>query len=253
MLNADNVVISQTDSYVSNLKNGDQITDIQKLKVGNPHLWSIEDPYLHKVVTTIEKNNITIDTYETVIGLRTIRFDANEGFFLNGKHVKLKGTNNHQDHAGVGTAMPDELINYRVSQLKKMGSNAIRSSHNPASPALLDACDRIGMLIIDEHRLMGTAPFIKNQIERLIKRDRNHPSIDGDGNEEWAIEGNITGERIIQEMRALQRNLIACPINMPGGGWGKGVSKHGKYGHNYLFKVIQTNIIKIFQISIVRH
>ena len=241
LLNADNVVISQTDSYVSNLKNGDQITDIQKLKVGNPHLWSIEDPYLHKVVTTIEKNNITIDTYETVIGLRTIRFDANEGFFLNGKHVKLKGTNNHQDHAGVGTAMPDELINYRVSQLKKMGSNAIRSSHNPASPALLDACDRIGMLIIDEHRLMGTAPFIKNQIERLIKRDRNHPSVIlwSMGNEEWAIEGNITGERIIQEMQSFAKKFDHTrPINCASsGGWGKGVSKHIEVmGFNYLFQ-----------------
>lgn len=239
LLNADNVVISQTDSYISNLKKGDQVTDNQKIKVNNPHLWSIEDPYLHKVVTTVEKNNFTIDTYETVVGLRTVRFDANEGFFLNGKHVKLKGTNNHQDHAGVGTAMPDELINYRVSQLKKMGSNAIRSSHNPASPALLDACDRLGMLIIDEHRLMGTAPFVKNQIERLIKRDRNHPSVIlwSLGNEEWAIEGNITGERIIDEMQAFAKKFdhtrqMNCASS---GGWGNGVSKHIEVmGFNYL-------------------
>ncbi len=241
LLDTENKVVSQTDSYVSSLKEGEQITDKQNLKINNPHLWSIEDPYLHKVVTTIEKNNVTIDTYETVIGLRTVRFDANEGFFLNGKHVKLKGTNNHQDHAGVGTAMPDELINFRVSQLKKMGSNAIRSSHNPASPALLNACDRLGMLIIDEHRLMGTAPFVKNQIERLIKRDRNHPSVIlwSMGNEEWAIEGNITGERIIQEMQSFARKFDHTrPINCASsGGWGKGVSKHIEVmGFNYLFQ-----------------
>lgn len=211
----------------------------QTLKLENPRLWSLEDPYLHTVVTSVIENGVVTDQYPTVTGIRTIRFDANEGFFLNGKHVKLKGTNNHQDHAGVGTAMPDELQAFRVMKLKEMGSNAIRSSHNPASPALLEACDRLGMLIIDEHRLMGTAPFVKDQLERLIKRDRNHPSVIvwSMGNEEWAIEGNIVGERIIKDMQAFANTLDHTrPKNAASsGGWGNGVSKHIEVmGFNYL-------------------
>ena len=99
-----------------------------------------------------------VDRYETPFGIRSIRFDPNDGFFLNGKHVKLKGTNNHQDHAGVGAAIPDALQEFRIAQLKEFGSNAYRSSHNPPTPELLDACDRLGMLVIDENRLMGTSP-----------------------------------------------------------------------------------------------
>ncbi len=116
-----------------------------------------------------------VDTYETNFGIRTIRFDANEGFFLNGKHVKIVGTNNHQDHAGVGTAIPDALQEYRVRRLKEMGSNAIRTSHNPPTPEFLDACDRLGMLVLDENRLMGSNEEHFSCLERLIKRDRNHP------------------------------------------------------------------------------
>ncbi len=239
LLDNNKKVIAESKSDKIILKAGDQITNIQKLKVTNPRLWSLDDPYLHKVITTIEKNNVNVDRYLTNTGIRTVRFDPDEGFFLNGKHVKLKGTNNHQDHAGVGTAMPNELINFRVAKLKEMGSNAIRSSHNPASPALLDACDSLGMLIIDEHRLMGTAPFVKNQIERLIKRDRNHPSVIlwSLGNEEWAIEGGITGERIIIEMQAFAKKLDHTrPKNCASsGGWGNGVSKHIEVmGFNYL-------------------
>jgi beta-galactosidase len=214
-------------------------TTKQVLTIDTPHLWSVDDPYLHTLVTSIIMDGNVTDRYETVTGIRTVRFDANNGFFLNGKQLKLKGTNNHQDHAGVGTAMPDELINFRVSQLKYMGSNAIRSSHNPASPALLDACDRLGMLVIDENRLMGTAPFVKDQLERLIRRDRNHPSVMiwSMGNEEWAIEGNIVGERIVAEMQAFAKTLdpsrqINCASS---GGWGHGVSKSIEVmGFNYL-------------------
>ena len=140
--------------------------------------------------------------------------------------------------------MPDELIAFRVSQLKAMGSNAIRSSHNPASPALLDACDRMGMLVIDENRLMGTVPFVKDYLERLIRRDRNHPSVMiwSMGNEEWAIEGNIIGERIVAEMQAFAKTLdpsrqINCASS---GGWGNGVSKSIEVmGFNYLKQVSQ--------------
>ncbi len=211
----------------------------QNFSVENPRLWSLDDPYLYTLVTTVFNGKNIFDRYETVTGIRTVFFDPNKGFFLNGQHVKLKGTNNHQDHAGVGTAMPDELIRFRVSQLKNMGSNAIRSSHNPASPALLNICDQMGMLVIDENRLMGTAPFVKDYLERLIRRDRNHPSVIiwSLGNEEWAIEGNIIGEQIIQEMQAFAKTFdpsrqMNCASS---GGWGNGVSKHIEVmGFNYL-------------------
>ena len=202
-------------------------------------MWSLEDPYLYTVRTSIVCNVETIDVYTTSTGIRSIRFDASKGFFLNEKHVKLKGTNNHQDHAGVGTAIPDGLQVFRVQKLKEMGSNAIRSSHNPPTPELLDACDRLGMLGIDEPRLMGTAPFVKDQLKRLIKRDRNHPSVIvwSLGNEEWAIEGNVTGERIIQEMQSFATKLDPTrPKNAASsGGWGYGISKQIEVmGFNYL-------------------
>jgi len=232
-------LLAETKSGQIKLAGGDELTEKQLLTVDNPHLWSIDDPYLHKVVTIIEKDGIIVDQYETSTGIRTIRLDANEGFFLNGKHVKLKGTNNHQDHAGVGAAIPDELNYFRISQLKAMGSNAYRCSHNPATPELLDACDRLGMVVIDENRLMGTTSYVKDQLKSMIVRDRNHPSIFvwSLGNEEWKIEGNITGDRIIQNMQTYAKKLD--PTRMmncaSSGGWGQGVSKNIEVaGFNYL-------------------
>jgi beta-galactosidase len=232
-------LLSETKSGLIKLAGGDDLVEKQLLNVENPRLWSIDDPYLHKVVTTIEIDGKITDQYETTTGIRTIRLDANEGFFLNGKHVKLKGTNNHQDHAGVGAAIPDELNYFRISQLKAMGSNAYRCSHNPATPELLDACDRLGMVVIDENRLMGTTPYVKDQLKSMIISDRNHPSVFvwSLGNEEWRIEGNITGDRIIQDMQAYAKKLD--PTRMmncaSSGGWGKGVSKNIEVmGFNYL-------------------
>lgn len=217
----------------------EKTTAKQQLEIKNPHLWSIEDPYLYKVKTMVAINGKVVDVYYTTTGIRTIKWDAEKGFFLNGKHVKLKGTNNHQDHAGVGTAMPDELQYFRISKLKEMGGNAYRTSHNPPTPELLEACDRLGMVVIDENRLMAPAPFQKDYLERLIKRDRNHPSIIlwSMGNEEWGIEGNITGERIIQYLQAFANKLDPTrPKNAASsGGWGNGVSKHVEVmGFNYI-------------------
>ena len=98
-----------------------------------------------------------IDRYETTFGIRTLRFDANQGFFLNGQHLEVKGTCNHQDHAGVGAALPDRIQYYRIERLKEMGTNAYRTSHNPPTPELLDACDRLGMMVMDETRMMSSS------------------------------------------------------------------------------------------------
>jgi beta-galactosidase len=106
-----------------------------------------------------------IDRYETPFGIRTIEFDAQKGFFLNGKPVKLKGTCNHQDHAGLGAALPDAVQYYRVRKLQEMGCNALRTSHNPPTPELLNACDELGMLVFDETRMMSSNPEGLSQFE----------------------------------------------------------------------------------------
>jgi len=177
--------------------------------VNNPTLWSIETPYLYSLKTIIEKEGKVVDTYNTTFGIRTLRFDNNEGFFLNGKHVKIKGTNNHQDHAGVGSAMPDALQDFRIKTLKSFGSNAYRCSHNPPTPELLDACDRLGMVVIDENRLAGITQTHLDDVKKLIERDRNHPCIISwsIGNEEWGIENSITGARIASTMQAYVKSI----------------------------------------------
>jgi beta-galactosidase len=209
------------------------------LPVANPKLWSIDTPDLHKLVTTITSGGKVVDRTETTFGIRSIRFDANEGFFLNGKHVKLKGTDNHQDHAGVGAAIPDALQVWRIEQLKKFGSNLYRASHNPPTPELLDACDRLGMVVIDENRLMGTSDFHHDHLRRLIERDRNHPSVIlwSIGNEEWKIEGSEAGARIASTMQRWTKQLDPTrPVTLAiSGGWGHGFSEVIEVaGLNYL-------------------
>jgi beta-galactosidase len=209
------------------------------IPVNAPALWSLENPYLYQLVTTVSSNGKIVDRYQTTFGIRTIRFDANEGFFLNDKHVKIKGTNNHQDHAGVGVAIPDALQYYRIGQLKAIGSNAYRCSHNPPTPELLTACDRLGMLVIDETRLMGTTELHLNDLRRLMIRDRNHPSVISwsIGNEEWAIEGNITGARIAKTMQEFAKTIDTTrPITAAiSGGIGNGISTTiDLLGYNYV-------------------
>ena len=141
-------------------------------------MWSLETPNLYKAVTTLEVDGKVADLQDSpTFGIRTLRFDADKGFLLNGKAVKIKGTCNHQDHAGVGEAIPDRIQAYRLERLKWMGSNGCRTSHNPPTPEFLDACDRMGMLVMDETRMMSSNPEGMSELERLIKRDRNHPSV----------------------------------------------------------------------------
>jgi beta-galactosidase len=199
-----------------------------QLKAKAPALWSPASPYLYTLITTVQAGGKVVDRYETPFGVRALRWDAKEGFFLNGQRVELKGTCNHQDHAGLGVALPDEMQSFRLKQLKKMGSNAIRTSHNPPTPELLDACDRLGMLVMDENRSMGTTPEVYSHLDRFMKRDRNHPCVIlwSIGNEEWSIEGNPKGTRITADMQDHARLLdptrrFTAAIS---GGWGRGTS-----------------------------
>ena len=168
-----------------------------------PQLWSMETPYIYKVRTEVYVDNKLVDVQETKTGIRHIEFHADKGFLLNGKQIKLKGVNMHQDHAGVGAGIPDALQVYRLKELKKLGCNAYRSSHNPMTPEMLDVCDSLGIVVIEENRLTGINEEHIRLLKRMIERDRNHPSIIlwSVGNEEWGIEWNEFGERISASMR----------------------------------------------------
>ena len=195
----------------------------QQIAVGNPALWSPDTPNLYRLLTTVESAGAALDRYETPFGIRTLRFDAKDGFFLNGQHVEIKGTCNHQDHAGVGAALPDRIQYYRVERLKEMGTNAYRTSHNPPTPELLDACDRLGMLVMDETRTMSSSREGLSELERLMRRDRNHPSVViwSLGNEEPEQETE-RGARIVTSMKRLARKLDPTrpvTVAMNYGGW----------------------------------
>jgi beta-galactosidase len=146
--------------------------------VTDPVLWSPESPVLYRLATTIERpGKGRADGTETEFGMRTIAFDATNGFLLNGRPYVIKGTCNHQDHAGVGVALLDALQDFRIAQLKEMGCNAIRTSHNAPTPELLNACDHLGMLVMDENRLLGSDTQNMTELAAQVRRDRNHPSV----------------------------------------------------------------------------
>ncbi len=148
-----------------------------KSKVTAPVLWAPESPKLYRLVTSVRVDGTVVDRVTTPFGLRTVAFDPNQGFLLNGRHYEIHGTCNHQDAAGVGEAIPEALQAFRVNRLKEFGCNAIRTAHNPPTPALLDACDRLGLLVLDESRLMGSNSENLSKWDDQIRRDRNHPSV----------------------------------------------------------------------------
>lgn len=180
----------------------------QKLTVPDASLWSVDSPYLYRVINLLKQKGKVIDSTIHKIGIRTITVEP-EGVFVNGKHVKLLGVNCHQDHAGVGTALPDYLQYYRIQLLKTMGVNAYRTSHHAPTPELLDACDSLGMLVMNEQRLLNSSPEYLNQLERLIKRDRSRACVFmwSIGNEEGKIQTNAVGKKIAQTLIAFQRKL----------------------------------------------
>ena len=203
LLDAQGHEVASCSGQQSTLRPKETRTTQQVMKVTSPHLWSTTDPYLYRVETTVKADGKICDIYETTTGLRTVDFDADRGFLLNGEQLKLKGVNMHQDHAGVGAAIPEALMAWRIKQLKQFGCNAYRASHNPMTPAQLDICDREGILVIDENRLAGINTEHLRLLENMIKRDRNHPSVIlwSDGNEEWGMENTVPGRRVAAAMR----------------------------------------------------
>ena len=171
------------------------------LSLANPALWSLEHPVLYRLVSTLRAGTRIVDGLVTRFGVRTIRFDPDRGFFLNGVRVPINGTCNHQDHAGVGAAVPDRVQRYRIERLKEVGVNAYRTSHNPPAPEILDACDDVGVLVMDETRLFSSSDLALEQLRAMVARDRNHPSIIlwSIGNEE-PEQGTPRGRRIAETM-----------------------------------------------------
>lgn len=168
---------------------GKTIEIVQEMKLNNPSLWSTDSPILYKAISEILVSESLTDQFETEFGIRSISFDAVNGFLLNGKPMKLKGGCVHHDNGILGSKAYNRAEERRVEILKASGFNAIRSAHNPPSPAFLDACDRKGMLVIDESFDMWKeeknpndyhlyfSDWWKKDIESMILRDRNHPSV----------------------------------------------------------------------------
>lgn len=191
----------------------------QGIRLEHPTLWDLESPHLYRLVTTVKDGEAGTDVYETSFGIRSIRFHPDQGFFLNGQHVPIQGVCCHQDHAGVGSALPDRLQYYRIEKLKELGVNAYRTSHHPPTPELLEACDRLGMLVMDEHRQVGCGEEIAGQLRSLVKRDRNHPSIIlwSIGNEEGGIQDTEAGARTARTMKRIVNELDPTRLVSYGG------------------------------------
>ncbi len=232
-----NAVAKTASSPISISENGEQ-TYRQEMVVKNPKLWSLEERNLYKLVTEVRTGGDVVDRYETPFGIRSIRFDPENGFFLNDKPVKLKGTCNHQDHAGLGAALPDAVQYYRIRKLQEMGCNSLRTSHNPPTPELLDACDELGMLVFDETRMMSSNPEGLEQFANLVRRDRNHPSVFmwSMGNEEGQANTD-RGVLILSAMKAVatehdgSRPVSIAPTRAIGTG---GLAECDVVGYNYM-------------------
>jgi len=200
-------------------------------KLPNPALWSVDEPNLYSAIVTVESDGNVRDAERLTFGVRTAVFDAEKGFFLNGKPLKVQGTCNHQDHAGVGAALPDRLHWFRLAVLREMGCNAVRTSHNMPTPEWVDACDRMGMLMMCETRQMSSNAEGVQQLERMVKRYRNSPSIIiwSIGNEEWLLQdamaeqGANIAASMVQRCHELDpTRVVSAAVN---GDNEKGISK----------------------------
>ncbi len=177
-----------------------------KLKVSSPLLWDVDSPNLYQAVVKLKFAGKTADTAITRFGFRDIEWKPESGMWLNGKNVKLQGVCNHQDAGALGAAVPDKILRFRIKQLKAMGCNAIRTSHNPQTPIFYDICDEVGMLVMDEifdgwkkkaahdYGRYHFNEWWKRDLSDWIKRDRNHPSV-----VIWSV-GNETGGPVGKEL-----------------------------------------------------
>ena len=208
IVDAEGYVAAQTADDLT-LKAGTQQTFTQQVELSRPKLWDLDSPYLYKVYSEIVAEDETVDVYKTRFGVRTFYFDAQKGFFLNGKYVKLRGFNAHYDMPALGTALPERVLRDQMTAMKKAGFNLYRSSHNPATPERLDYCDEIGMLVWDEcERKLESKEIELPLVESTIIRDRNHPSVILWSLEnESPLESTVYGTDIIKAATELAHKL----------------------------------------------
>ena len=205
-----NPVETEAESEAKNIPIvGKEISTFAFFKVSSPILWSPESPNLYKLITTVSVHGEVVDRKETEFGIRTVGFDPTNGFVLNGKHYELQGTCNHQDMAGIGAALPDAIQYFRVKALKGFGCNSIRTSHNPPTPELLEACDHLGMLVMDESRLLGSDSENLQKWDDQIRRDRNHASVAiwSIANEEFSVQDSPQGGNVARTMQDYVQRL----------------------------------------------
>jgi beta-galactosidase len=220
-------------------------------RVNNPRRWSPQSPNLYAAVTTVEQNGKAVDSYETVFGIRTIRFDAARGFLLNGGPFELKGVCNHHDLGALGAAVNRRALERQLEILKEMGVNAIRTSHNPPAPELLDLADRMGFLVMDEafdawrrskkkndyHLLFDD--WHEKDLRALVRRDRNHPSVIlwSTGNE-IGEQGTPEGHRVSQMLTDIVHSEdptrpVTAGANNTGAGYNGFQKTVDVFGYNY--------------------
>jgi beta-galactosidase len=191
---------------------------VQQVTVAKPNLWSVANPYLYKVRSTVRVEDRVVDQYDTPIGIREAVFDADKGFLLNGEHVKLNGVCIHHDAGCVGAAVPERVWERRLELLREMGSNAIRTSHNPYAEEFLDLCDRMGFLVMNEAFDEWKVPkgqigpngysnyfdeWYERDVTNFVHRDRNHPSV-----VLWSA-GNEIGDQSAPQGAETLRKLLA--------------------------------------------
>lgn len=184
-------------------------TTRQTISLPHPRWWNPDDPYLYRAVVLLKSGGAVIDSVKILFGVRTISMSPDKGLFLNGRPLKIQGVCCHQDHAGVGAALPDYLQYYRTRLLKEAGVNAYRTGANPPTPEELDACDSLGLLVLDETRLLNSGAEYEDEFRKLILRDRNHASVFmwSLGNEEFMEQTTDIGKRIAQNQVLLAAQL----------------------------------------------
>lgn len=242
-------IVSQSDKLSFNSA-GEEVIN-QSFKISNPKLWDTVDPNMYVAVTTVKKNGIVLDSYNTPFGIREIAFTVEDGFHLNGQRVQLKGVCMHHDHGSLGAAFHTRAMERQIEILKEMGVNAIRTSHNPPAREMLDLCDRMGILVLDEVVDTWIQPKKENgystifldwheqDLRAFIQRDFNHPSVIA-----WST-GNEVGEQhnqqgviiskwltnIVHEEDSTRVSTIGC--DNPSAGFNGFQNSTDVFGYNY--------------------
>ncbi len=222
ILDAEGKTVANAEAPAQTIAIDGSASFVATAKLSNPKLWSVDEPNLYSAIVTVESEGKPRDAERVSFGVRTAIFDADKGFFLNGKSTKIQGTCNHQDHAGVGAAVPDRLQWFRLGVLREMGCNAVRTSHNMPTPEWVEACDRMGIMMMCETRQMSSSPEGLAQLEAMVKRYRNSPSIiiwsigneEGQLQDRMAEQGVEIGTTMVQRCHELDpTRVVSAAVN----------------------------------------